>query len=170
LDTSAFFSGFDSFSVDIEQFATPKVEEELRANSMTLFKFRTAVESKRLTIMTPSEESLAKVQESSVGVGDSFLLSETDKHVLALALELKASGFDAQIITDDYSIQNVATQLGIKFASLATHGIRRILKWMRYCPACHKGYSANYRSDVCDICGTSLKRKPIRNTKTATRV
>ena len=55
LDTSAFFSGFDSFSVDIEQFSTPKVEEELRVNSMSLFKFRTAVESKRLTIVSPSE-------------------------------------------------------------------------------------------------------------------
>ena len=164
LDTSAFFSGFDSFSVDIEQFSTPKVEEELRVNSMTLFKFRTAVESKRLTIISPSDESLAKVQESSAGVGDSFLLSETDKQVLALALELRASGCDPQIMSDDYSIQNVATQLEIRFMPLATQGIRRLLKWMRYCPACHKGYPANYRSDVCDICGTALKRKPIRNT------
>jgi UPF0271 protein len=165
LDTSAFFSGFDSFSIDIEQFATPKVEEELRANSMTLFKFRAAVESKRLTIRVPSEEFLAKVHVFSSRVGDSFLLSETDKQVLALALELKTSGCVPQIISDDYSIQNVATQLGIKFTSLATQGIRRLLKWMRYCPACHKRYSANYRSDVCDICGTALKRKSIRTNK-----
>ena len=164
LDTSAFYSGFDSFSVDIEQFSTPKVEEELRANSMTLFKFKTAVENKRIIIVTPSEEAMAEIQKSSLGVGDSFLLSETDKQVLALALELRAAGCDPQIISDDYSIQNVATQLNIKFTSLATQGIRRLLKWMRYCPACHKGYPANCRSEVCDICGTSLKRKPVRNT------
>ena len=170
LDTSAFFSGFDSFSVDIGQFAPPQVEEELRANSMTLLRFRTAVESKRLTIKSPSEEFVSKVQASSAGVGDSFLLSETDKQVLALALELKASGVDPQIISDDYSIQNVATQLGIKFASLATQGIRRLLRWIRYCPACHKGYSADYRSDECEICGTALKRKPVRNVEPSGKI
>jgi endoribonuclease Nob1 len=169
LDTSAFFSGFDSFSVNIEQFSTSEVEEELRANSMTLFKFKTAVESKRLTIKSPSENALAKVQSSSVGLGDSFLLSETDKHVLALALELKDSGYDPQIISDDYSMQNVATQLGIKVTSLATQGIRRLLTWIRYCPACHKGYPANHRSDVCDICGTALKRKPARKNTPVTK-
>lgn len=169
MDTSAFFSGFDSFSVNIEQFSTSEVEEELRANSMTLFKFKTAVESKRLTIKSPSENALAKVQSSSVGLGDSFLLSETDKHVLALALELKDSGYDPQIISDDYSMQNVATQLGIKVTSLATQGIRRLLTWIRYCPACHKGYPANHRSDVCDICGTALKRKPARKNTPVTK-
>lgn len=136
---------------------------------MTLFKFKTAVESKRLTIKSPSENALAKVQSSSVGLGDSFLLSETDKHVLALALELKDSGYDPQIISDDYSMQNVATQLGIKVTSLATQGIRRLLTWIRYCPACHKGYPANHRSDVCDICGTALKRKPARKNTPVTK-
>jgi rRNA maturation endonuclease Nob1 len=68
------------------------------------------------------------------------------------------------IATDDYSIQNVANQMGIEFASLATFGIRFRLQWIRYCPACHKKYPANYKFRKCEVCGTELKRKPLRKT------
>ncbi len=132
---------------------------------MTLFKFKTAVESKRLIIRSPSNENLAKIETSSAGVGDSFLLSNTDKGILALALELRDSGCDPKIVSDDYSIQNVAAKLGIKFSSLSTQGIRQLLNWIRYCPACHKKYPTDYRSNVCGVCGTTLKRKPSRNRK-----
>ncbi len=165
LDTSAFFAGFDSFSIYEEQVTAPKVEEEIRTNSMTFLRFRTAMESGRLKIMVPSEECLERVKTSANSVGDSFFLSETDMQILALALELKSTGCDPLIITDDYSIQNVATQLGIVFASLATFGIRRLLRWIRYCPACHKEYSADFGSKECGICGTELKRKPMRRPK-----
>ncbi|MDH5754641.1 MAG: ribonuclease VapC, partial [Candidatus Bathyarchaeota archaeon] len=82
--------------------------------------------------------------------------------VLALALELKTHGYSPLIATDDYSIQNVANQMDIEFASLATFGIRFRLQWIRYCPACHKRYPADYKSRRCEVCGTELKRKPLR--------
>jgi UPF0271 protein len=165
LDTSAFFAGFDSFSVNEEQVTAPKVEEEMRTNSMTFLRFRTAIESGRLKIKAPSEEYLESVKSSATNVGDSFFLSDTDMQILALALELKATGNSPLIITDDYSIQNVATQAGIRFASLATFGIRRLLRWIRYCPACRKEYPADFGSKECGICGTELKRKPMRRPK-----
>jgi UPF0271 protein len=165
LDTSAFVAGFDPFSISEEQFTTPKVEEEIR-DSMTSLRFSTAVESGKLKITMPSQEFLDKVKASATTVGDSFFLSETDMQVLALALELKAAGNNPKIVTDDYSIQNVATQMGVGFVSLVTFGIRRLLKWVRYCPACHKQYPANYRSTLCVVCGTELKRKPQRTERT----
>jgi UPF0271 protein len=109
---------------------------------------------------------LKRVEECSIQVGDSFFLSETDKHVLALALELKTTACDPQIVTDDYSIQNVAKRLGIEFTSLATLGIRRVLEWIRYCPACHREYAANSAFTECVVCGTQLKRKPRKHLKT----
>jgi UPF0271 protein len=84
--------------------------------------------------------------------------------LLALALELKTQGENPEIITDDYSIQNVAKQNGIAFYALATSGIKRLLEWIRYCPACHKEYPINSSFSACQICGTELKRKPKRNT------
>ncbi len=148
-----------------EQTTAPKVEEEIRTNSMTWVRFKTAVENGKLTVRTPSEECLKLVESSAISVGDTFFLSETDKQLLAVALQLKVSGRIPQIITDDYSIQNVATKLGIEHSSLATYGIRRLLEWVRYCPACHKEYPADYASTKCEICGTELKRKPRKQLK-----
>lgn len=165
LDTSAFLAGFDPFSLSEEQVTVPKVEEEIRKNSMIWVRFETAIESGKLKVKVPSEEFSNKAKASASKVGDSFLLSETDMHLLALALELKAAGYTPQIITDDYSIQNVATQMGIEFLALATFGIKRLLEWIRYCPACHREYPVNCTFKECQVCGTELKRKPRRIAK-----
>jgi endoribonuclease Nob1 len=163
LDTSAFLAGFDPFSLSAEQVTVPKVGDEIRTNSMAWVRFNTAVESGKIKIKVPTEESSNKIRESASRVGDSYLLSETDMQLLALALELKAAGEQPEIITDDYSIQNVAKQNGIAFYALATFGIRRLLEWIRYCPACHREYPVNSTFNSCQVCGTELKRKPKRN-------
>jgi UPF0271 protein len=168
LDTSAFLAGFDPFSLSAEQVTVPKVEEEIKKDSIILVRFKTALENGKLKIKAPSEEFLKKVKSSASKVGDSFKLSETDIQLLSLALELKAEGFAPQIVTDDYSIQNVSTQLGIDFSPLATFGIKKLLEWIRYCPACYRQYPVNSSIKECQVCGTPLKRKPrrtVRNVK-----
>jgi UPF0271 protein len=157
--------GYDPFSISEEQYTVPNVKEEITESSMPWVRFKTAVESGRLRIKKPAEYFLNKVKASATSLGDAFFLSETDMQILALASELKSMGCQPLVITDDYSIQNVANQMGIDFASLATFGIRRRLQWLRYCPACHKKYPANYKSKKCGICGTELKRKPIKENK-----
>ncbi len=144
----------------------PQVEEEIRQNSMTYLRFKTAVDSGKVIVKCPSEKSLEKIEKCATDVGDMFYLSDTDKNLLALAVDVITSGCSPQIVTDDYSIQNVGKRLGIEFVSLATFGIRRVLEWMRYCPACHREYAANSASIECLVCGTALKRKPRKHRKT----
>jgi endoribonuclease Nob1 len=160
LDTSAFIGGFDPFSISEEQVIPPLVEEEIKNDSMRTLRFNTAVESGKIRIIEPAPESVGEVKASATSAGDSFYLSKTDLQVLALALEFKRRGYDPQIVTDDYSIQNIAKKLDLRFVSMITFGIRRFLTWIRYCPACHKKYPANYKGTVCEVCGTELKRKP----------
>lgn len=138
--------------------------QELASNSLAFTRFKTAEESGKLQVRMPNKNSLHRVEEASKTVGDMLLLSKVDLQVLALALELKHAGMRALIVTDDYSIQNVADQIGVKFAPLMTFGIRYRLAWVMYCPACYRKYPPNYRSKVCAICGTKLKRKPLRKT------
>jgi len=116
-------------------------------------------------VKCPAQEALERVERCATEVGDTFFLSETDKNLLALALELKTSTCSPQIVTDDYSIQNVGRRLGIESVPLATFGIRRVLEWMRYCPACHREYAANSKLTECTVCGTELKRKPRKHGK-----
>ena len=162
LDTSAFVAGFDPFSLNGEQVTVPKVEEEIKRNSMNKLRFETALENGRVKVKAPSQEFVNKIKASSSKVGDSYKLSETDIDLLALTLELKSKGYSPQILSDDYSIQNVATQLGIEFLALATFGIKRLLEWIRYCPACYREYPTNSSAKECNVCGTALKRKPRR--------
>lgn len=129
---------------------------------MPWVRFRAAVENRRLRVKTPRISFLKKVKEASKKVGDVRYLSEADMEVLALALELKSAGLDPLIVTDDYSIQNVADQMGVNFASLITYGIRLRFNWILYCPACHRKYPSDYKFNSCEVCGTALKRKPLR--------
>lgn len=164
MDTSAFIAGFDPLTITGMVYTVPAVSQELISSSIVYTRFKTAVESGKLQMRTPSAFSLDRVKESSRIVGDVLFLSEVDTQVLALALELKSSGDDPLIVTDDYSIQNVANQLGLEFAPLMTFGIRYRLNWTIYCPACHREYPADYRGKTCQTCGTGLKRKPLRRT------
>jgi UPF0271 protein len=161
LDTSALIAGFDPLTVSEEQYTVPTVREELIADSLPWVRFNAAAESGKLKVKMPEESSILKVKESSKAVGDMLYLSEADLHVLALALELKNAGYLPSIVTDDYSIQNVAHQIGVDFTSLMTFGIRFRLYWMLYCPACHRKYPADYKMKKCEVCGTTLKRKPL---------
>jgi len=167
LDTSAFIAGFDSLSVKEEQYSVPMTENELVANSLPWIRFKAAVESGRLKLKKPRAQFFNKVKEFSKAVGDVLFLSEVDLQVLALALEQRGAGYNPLIVTDDYSIQNVANQIGVNFASLTTFGIRYRLKWILYCPACHRKYPSDYKPRTCQICGTKLKRKPMKKTRIA---
>ncbi|MGD6806509.1 MAG: NOB1 family endonuclease [Candidatus Bathyarchaeia archaeon] len=160
LDTSAFLAGYDPFSVAHEQVTVPKVEEEILRNSMVKMRFQTALESGKVKVRAPSQVAAAQVKVEAGKSGDYHKLSETDLELLSLALQLKTEGYNPQIVSDDYSIQNVAKKLGIEFSALATFGIKRQLEWVRYCPACFKQYPADSKFMDCQVCGTPLKRKP----------
>ncbi len=139
----------------------PSVRAELIPDSLPWVRFNAAIESGKLKVKMPEERSIQRVKESSKAVGDVLFLSEADVNVLALALELKEAGCLPFIVTDDYSIQNVAHQVGVDFTSLMTFGIRFRFYWILYCPACHHKYPADYKLKKCKICGTELKRKPL---------
>jgi len=164
LDTSAFVAGLDPLAIQDEQYSTPLVRDELNSNSLPWTRLTTAVGSAKLKIKQPNAEFVDKIREVSKKLGDVLALSEADKQVLALALEFKCAGYSPLIVTDDYSIQNVANQIGVQFAPLMTFGIRFRLHWILYCPACHKKYPSDYRLKTCEVCGTALKRKPLRKT------
>jgi len=164
LDTSAFIAGFDPLSITDGVYSVGAVEGELASGSLPWVRFKTAVENGKLKLRAPKAEFLDRVKESSRDVGDMLFLSDVDSQVLALALELKSAGNEPFIVTDDYSIQNVANQLGLEFAPLMTFGIRFRLHWIRYCPACRRKYPPDYKHRKCEVCGTELKRKPLRKT------
>ena len=127
-------------------------------------RFNTAIEIGKLTIKSPKSSTIDEVKDASKKVGDMRYLSEVDLQVLALALELKGTELAPLIVTDDYSIQNVANKIGIAFTPLMTFGIKQRFKWILYCPGCYRKYIPEFKYKECQICGTELKRKPKKKT------
>lgn len=106
--------------------------------------------SELLEVMPPSKESLEAVESGAMETGDDARLSSVDMEVLALALELNAT-----LLSDDYSIQNLASHLGIGFASVGQEGIKKKLNWRYKCNGCGRIWSELHSE--CPVCGAKLR-------------
>lgn len=161
LDTTAFIAGFTAFNLHDEFYSVPDVQKELTRSSMAKVRLNTAIRAGKLKLREPTLHAMKKAEEASKEIGDLLSLSKVDMKILALAIQLREEGYAPTIITDDYSIQNVAKKLAVNYESVATHGIKFHLKWLLYCPACHREYPSDYKFEICETCGTKLKRKPL---------
>jgi UPF0271 protein len=143
LDSSAFINA--GMVPDGELFSTPAVEAEIKD-----FRSKMLFESRNIMTMTPERKFVSQVKTKAFDTGDLTALSEQDISVLALAIQL-----DATILTDDYDIQNLAEEMGVRYSSVSVPGIKKIFKRMPYCDRCRR-----YRSgEVCQRCGSRLRMK-----------
>lgn len=141
LDTTAIFQ---RKAVYQNMVTVPEVVSEILDENSSLY-----FSVKELKVESPSEKSLRFVKEVSAKTGDIYKLSDTDLKVLAKALDEKEKGNEAILVTDDYSIQNVAMVLGIEFESVIHPRISKGFKWVRVCRGCGRKVD----SEVCPICG-----------------
>ncbi len=155
LDTSAVIAGLAPGIVDAEQVTVAEVLEEAR-DLCSKLELETAVLAGKVKVSEPTKASLAEVRGKVDTSGDD--VSRTDIKLLALALDLKEKG--AEIVTDDYAIQNLATMLGLPYHRVAMPGIKEVLRWEAVCPACGAKYPP--ATARCLICGSELKRKARR--------
>lgn len=149
LDSSALLAGKDLL-LD-KMYCTPHVLEEVKGKDPTT-QVMLMIET-RVEVRAPSDESTAKVNESAGRTGDAKRLSPADVGVLALALDLGAT-----IITDDYSIQNVANEMGLEYRGLSFPDIKKKIEWGYRCVGCGKRFEEPM--DECPVCGSRIKTTP----------
>ena len=157
LDATAFYAGLP-FSSAALCYTSPAVLEEVSRGRGLATKVNALIESGRLRIVDPDDESLGKVREAAKQSADVQKLSKADVSLLALSLFLQTGGRTVRVVSDDYSIQNLASRLGLKFSSVMTQGITKSVKWVVYCSGCGKSFSRDIPKR-CDVCGTEIKRK-----------
>ena len=158
LDTSSFIQGFDSSDKETKLFTTYIVMEEVRGE-MAKIRLENWVRTGKITVRNPDDEVLQRVLTASQDMGEVKALSETDHSIIALALQLSTE-YEITVISDDYSVQNLSDELGIKHRGLATRGIKKRFQWVHYCPGCYRQFDGPQEDLYCPICGTELKRKP----------
>ncbi len=146
LDATAIRSGLSTQEKD-QFFTTPSVVNEVRRGKQAR-DLELALEIS-ITVKMPEPEALKLVMAAASRTGDDGRLSQTDIDVLALALELMAT-----IISDDYSVQNVAKILDIPCQG-NLDGIRKVIHWTYRCKGCGRYYEV--AQPDCPICGSEVR-------------
>lgn len=161
LDASGIIGGF--ISKKHPNITTNAVISEIKDIESEII-LQSALDEGLLTIRSPDQDALNRVQASIEKSGDSLRLSEVDKELVALALSSREN-FAPTVVTDDYSIQNILKIMGISYRSVLTEGINEVYGWIKICRGCRKKYPPTYKWDECEICGSNVYRKRVKNKK-----
>ena len=153
LDSSAFYAGIP-FGSNEPSYTTSLVYDEIKHIKKNHDAVDILIETGRLTISNPESEFIEIVKNAANKSGDSYEISVEDISIIALCLKL-----DAELITDDFAVSNVAKNLNIQVFPVMTDGIKNIVTWKYYCPGCKIDFS---KITVCPRCGNKLKRKVMR--------
>ena len=148
LDTSAFFI---NLPLNGKVLTVPRVIDELKD-----LKGKARLEvllSQGMIVSEPSQESLISVQKAAEKSGDSSVLSQTDKDILALAVEVQGV-----ICTDDFALQNTAQHLKIGVHSMMQKKAEMRI-WRLRCSGCGKYFDVMPADSLCPICGLQVRRK-----------
>lgn len=150
LDSSAFLSGF----VPEDAYTVQEVLDELKNEKIKL-RINLSLKDGSLKLEEPRVEEIQEVKKAARKTGDIAKLSDTDIKLLSIALHFR--GKDAILVTDDYTIQNLACKLGIKIAATTEGEIEQVLAWKNICRGCGRKFEAEYRGE-CNFCGSELRR------------
>jgi len=153
LDASAFYAGVP-FRSSSECYTTPLVYDEIKHIKKNHDALGTLLETNRLKIRGPDNQSTSMATKAAKDTGDFQQLSKQDISIIALCIEM-----NGEIISDDFAILNVARNLGLKISPVMTAGIKDVGKWIHYCPGCRTNRPSGKE---CHMCGTTLKRRLLK--------
>ncbi len=147
LDSSVLYYG-KYLPAEYECVITPGIVQELTTHGMS--ERLELLLGAKLRVLSPSILSVKAVREAAEKTGDIRRVSETDLEILAMAYEL---GYE--LVTDDYSIQNLARVMGVKYRGMDQVGIKQVFEWQAKCTGCGKLFSADVK--ICDVCGSPTR-------------
>lgn len=160
LDASAIIGGF--YSKKYQSFITASVISEVKDLKSKLL-LESAIEDGFIKINEPEAIDIENVSKVVRKSGDILRLSNVDKNLVALAFKLRRESSNPMVVTDDYSMQNILKIVGIPYRSVLTEGIKEIYGWIKVCKGCKKKYPPEYSFDECEICGTRIIKKRLKN-------
>ena len=149
LDASVFIH---NVLVSGEMYTVPEVTRELRSAEAAVILQESL--KRGLKIESPLKTDVEIVTEKAKSTGDYLRLSKADIDLLAKALELSGT-----LVTDDYSMQNVAALLAIETQPIQQARIKRVLTWRRRCVGCGRLFESEA---ICPVCGSEVKVKPVK--------
>ena len=128
------------------------------------------IETVSIVWKSPSKEGMQLAKTTSQACGDLPRLSDVDLDILAVCFDMKLSGDDFTLFTDDYRVQNVARYAKFEVKSVNTKGVTSVWIWEAKCIGCRatskltKEPRRGRKGSVmdCEICGSEMKLKKKR--------
>ena len=118
-----------------------------------------SIETAEVKWISPSPESVQESAAIARKTGDLDGLSETDLHLLALAIDLRG-----HMHTDDYRLQNLCNSIGVRWSPVVSEGIKEVWNWEIRCSGCgtlvagaEKTRPASEGLWACAECGSKLR-------------
>lgn len=155
IDTSAFLSGKPINFEGYKLVTTTGVNNEIKTGGRDSYMFQ-LLKEKGLETLTPSKKSILHIEKTAKTSGDIERLSKTDMEIIALAYEFKKQGDKPVILTDDYSIQNLAYILNLNYESFNQLKITKRFKWSYRCRGCGRTFRNIIK--ICPVCGSNTKK------------
>lgn len=114
-----------------------------------------------LHVEAPSQDARDRVDAAAGDAGVAGRLSGADCDILALALDV-----DGLLMTDDYTVQDLAERLGVPWQAATTRGIRHTARWRARCAGCGRWFPTDRAGQECPVCGAEIRRKRRKDPKT----
>lgn len=108
-----------------------------------------------LQVRAPDVAALRAVEQAARSAGTLGRLSPADRSLLALAHELRGT-----LVTDDYTMLDVAARLGVPTQTVNQRGIERALDFRPRCSGCGRWFDTAQKGDDCPVCGSPVKARP----------
>lgn len=112
-----------------------------------------------LQVREAGPEAKGRVAATAKAAGTAARLSPADLSLLALALDM---GPAATLLTDDYTMLDVAKRLGVATRTVNQSGIARELDFRPRCSGCGRWFEEMPKRGDCPVCGSPVSAKPTR--------
>lgn len=155
LDTSLLLGGKDP-PRGASWATTPEAEAEISPGGRDARRYEDW-RSLGLQVRAASAQAAATVDAAAAKAGTLARLSPADRSLLALALDLPGT-----LVTDDYTMLDVAARLGVATQTVNQAGIRGALDFRPRCAGCGRWFDAMPKGQECPVCGSPVKPKPWR--------
>lgn len=143
LDSSGVIEG--ELDSEEEYITVPEVLDELKSSDAVF-----SISLVQVSVFSPKKEYVEKVIEVAKKSGDISRLSKTDVACIALALQKQVT-----LLTNDFSMQNVAIILGVVIKS-PRDKITHIFQWKHLCENCAKPGDPGH---PCAVCGGRIRTR-----------
>ena len=160
IDAGVLISTWTDKKMNATFITTPAIIEEVR-NRMSRFRAETLFLLEKMDERTPNMNEIRRVESVATATGDHTVLSANDIELVALASTIISEGSKATLVSTDFAVLNTASELDIPVVD-PYNKFKQKITWGMRCPACHYKSKKPTRDTECPVCGTRMKRTPLR--------